>query len=266
MYSKLESEKGVEAAQVEVLTATTTAAPPSPPTKRGFFFLSKFLCCLEVSTGVKVYGLLDTLAGVVTFLASFLVLWARTHEHAFDKALEPVLIQANTTDVEGTIHEINHRLNEASVSVVPLLFLTSLIFMWLGATAFKMDVDSARKYYAWKLGYFLVSFFFGGFCHFLFNFYAAVICRSHWLLLQEEKTAVASLPVTVVVVGTRQQHQADDAEDNKPTEVVVVDDHHQQEEEEQQPQEEPTAVENTQGEGLEAPLIVVPVPPSSSDK
>lgn len=199
------------------------------PKKKYTFVVKKFMCCMELATGMKVYGALDILSGVMAAFVGFFILWARTHEHALDKALKPALMKMHNStdyDVDEDIAKVNHHLNKAAIGVVPLIFLVSLMFIWIGNVAFKAaDAKSllhARQYYIWKLVNFVFSIFAGGFWHFIWCLHAVLVCRSFYLRLFHAN----DLPIAVVNVtpsAPAPQEDASTPENKKDPNVLSVD-------------------------------------------
>jgi len=145
--------------------------------------------CFSLATGVAILAYFDLFTGVTQLLMATGLLFARTHEHAIDNAMIRSMTNVTATMMDQKVMKLNAGIDMAA-EVSPMMLLAAFVAIMAGCwglKASKGDVQSARRYYVWKLAtavwVLLSSFFSGGFMQAVLSVYFALVARSLWIKL-----------------------------------------------------------------------------------
>lgn len=205
-YKPLASEKNVEEGEPpkyeEVELTPAVATPKEEPRclLRSSFF------CLSIPAGVRVFAIMDLIAGLMGLVSCVFIAVLRSNEGAVDLAVEHELehLWGNSTNstlrILDAVSNVNHGIHVAA-HALPFLVVTAFItiyFAYNGLLAANGCVKAAKTYYVWKMVGFVFALFCGSFFHIICGVYAYLIVRSHYIQLNASQQTLPHHTVVVV--------------------------------------------------------------------
>lgn len=165
--------------------------------------LLKTCCCLRLSTGVWIMGVMDIVCSVLLFICCVFFVVMKEEERPLDHVLQHGLEDklGNSTNATATIADtvdhFNHSI-EAGFRSTPVFAIAAFLALYFGLAGLRASRGSIRDalvYCTWKAVKVICALFFQGVLAAVVAFYFALVARAHWLDL-----TMKVLPVTTPVL------------------------------------------------------------------
>lgn len=185
------SERNVGEGEPPSEKVEPTPAVATPKAEPRCLLRSSF-CCLSIPAGVRIFAIIDLVAGLVGLASSFFVVVLVNNERAvtqFLEFIERLKREDNSPDLTSRPPDEVPNANDLKqfcVHLLPILVVLNFCYFYFAYNGFLAAggcVKAAKRYYVWRMVLFVYFCFHGSFFFIITLLYAGLIARSHYIQL-----------------------------------------------------------------------------------